>query len=134
MPSSRRLLHFCVGISKFQFFNHPGRCKLDPELGKKFRSGLGKMIKILRLRISCVALLNMWAVMLQGFIAKMRKTGRRLVVFYGSQTGTAEEFAGRLFVVFSQKCLPIKKVQNFICNVGTGTFCKGLCCFLPVPY
>jgi hypothetical protein len=32
---------------------------------------------------------------LQGFIAKMRKTGRRLVVFYGSQTGTAEEFAGK---------------------------------------
>lgn len=32
----------------------------------------------------------------KGFLAKMRKTGRRLVVFYGSQTGTAEEFAGRL--------------------------------------
>jgi len=32
----------------------------------------------------------------KGFIAKMRKTNRRLVVFYGSQTGTAEEFAGRL--------------------------------------
>jgi len=26
----------------------------------------------------------------------MKKTGKRLVVFYGSQTGTAEEFAGRL--------------------------------------
>lgn len=32
----------------------------------------------------------------KGFISKMRKSGRRLVVFYGSQTGTAEEFAGRL--------------------------------------
>merc|ERR1719297_426277 len=32
----------------------------------------------------------------KGFLSKMRKTGRRLVVFYGSQTGTAEEFAGRL--------------------------------------
>ena len=32
----------------------------------------------------------------KGFLAKMKKTGRRLVVFYGSQTGTAEEFAGRL--------------------------------------
>lgn len=32
----------------------------------------------------------------RGFIAKMRKNKRRLVVFYGSQTGTAEEFAGRL--------------------------------------
>jgi len=32
----------------------------------------------------------------KGFISKLRKTERRLVVFYGSQTGTAEEFAGRL--------------------------------------
>ncbi|XP_063154353.1 NADPH--cytochrome P450 reductase isoform X2 [Candoia aspera] len=30
------------------------------------------------------------------FIEKMKKTGRNIVVFYGSQTGTAEEFAGRL--------------------------------------
>lgn len=30
------------------------------------------------------------------FIKKLRSSGRRLVVFYGSQTGTAEEFAGRL--------------------------------------
>jgi len=32
----------------------------------------------------------------KGFLAKMKKTKRRMVVFYGSQTGTAEEFAGRL--------------------------------------
>ncbi len=32
----------------------------------------------------------------KSFIAKMRNSKRRLVVFYGSQTGTAEEFAGRL--------------------------------------
>jgi len=32
----------------------------------------------------------------KGFLAKMIKTNRRMVVFYGSQTGTAEEFAGRL--------------------------------------
>ena len=32
----------------------------------------------------------------KGFLSKMKKTGRRMVVFYGSQTGTAEEFAGRL--------------------------------------
>jgi len=32
----------------------------------------------------------------KGFLAKMKKTNRRMVVFYGSQTGTAEEFAGRL--------------------------------------
>lgn len=30
------------------------------------------------------------------FINKMKRTGRNVVVFYGSQTGTAEEFAGRL--------------------------------------
>ncbi|XP_025834314.1 NADPH--cytochrome P450 reductase isoform X2 [Agrilus planipennis] len=30
------------------------------------------------------------------FIKKLRSSGRSLVVFYGSQTGTAEEFAGRL--------------------------------------
>ncbi|KAI2795909.1 hypothetical protein BLOT_016382 [Blomia tropicalis] len=31
-----------------------------------------------------------------GFIAKMKSGGRNMVVFYGSQTGTAEEFAARL--------------------------------------
>ncbi|CAG7834982.1 unnamed protein product [Allacma fusca] len=30
------------------------------------------------------------------FIAKMKASGRNIVVFYGSQTGTGEEFAGRL--------------------------------------
>ena len=30
------------------------------------------------------------------FISKMKASGRNIVVFYGSQTGTAEEFAGRL--------------------------------------
>lgn len=30
------------------------------------------------------------------FIKKLKTTGRSLVVFYGSQTGTAEEFAGRI--------------------------------------
>ncbi|KAF2360617.1 NADPH-cytochrome P450 reductase [Trinorchestia longiramus] len=30
------------------------------------------------------------------FIGKMKKSGSKVVVFYGSQTGTAEEFAGRL--------------------------------------
>jgi NADPH-ferrihemoprotein reductase len=32
----------------------------------------------------------------KGFVEKMRTSTRRMVVFYGSQTGTAEEFAGRL--------------------------------------
>lgn len=30
------------------------------------------------------------------FINKLKASGRSLVVFYGSQTGTGEEFAGRL--------------------------------------
>ncbi|KAK3751514.1 hypothetical protein QZH41_019091, partial [Actinostola sp. cb2023] len=30
------------------------------------------------------------------FIGKMKKTGKTIAIFYGSQTGTAEEFAGRL--------------------------------------
>ncbi|KAI7824979.1 hypothetical protein BX661DRAFT_130561, partial [Kickxella alabastrina] len=30
------------------------------------------------------------------FVSKMRKAGKNVVVFYGSQTGTAEDFAGRL--------------------------------------
>lgn len=30
------------------------------------------------------------------FIKKLKSSGRSLVVFYGSQTGTAEEFASRL--------------------------------------
>lgn len=30
------------------------------------------------------------------FIKKLKSSGRSLVVFYGSQTGTGEEFAGRL--------------------------------------
>lgn len=32
----------------------------------------------------------------RSFLKKLRNSGRSLVVFYGSQTGTAEEFAGRL--------------------------------------
>lgn len=31
-----------------------------------------------------------------GFISRMKKGGRNIAIFYGSQTGTAEEFAGRL--------------------------------------
>lgn len=36
------------------------------------------------------------AVTENSFIKKLKASGRSLVVFYGSQTGTAEEFAGRL--------------------------------------
>jgi len=31
-----------------------------------------------------------------GFVAKMKSTGRHVLVFYGSQTGTAEDLANRL--------------------------------------
>lgn len=30
------------------------------------------------------------------FIKKLQTSGRSLIVFYGSQTGTGEEFAGRI--------------------------------------
>ncbi|XP_039251885.2 NADPH--cytochrome P450 reductase-like [Styela clava] len=33
---------------------------------------------------------------MDGFISRMKKGGRNIAIFYGSQTGTAEEFAGRL--------------------------------------
>ena len=32
------------------------------------------------------------------FIKKLKSSGRSLVVFYGSQTGTAKEFTGRLAI------------------------------------
>ena len=32
----------------------------------------------------------------KGFVAKMKNSKRRMVAFYGSQTGTAEEYASRL--------------------------------------
>ncbi|XP_063707533.1 NADPH--cytochrome P450 reductase [Culicoides brevitarsis] len=39
---------------------------------------------------------NTLSVTENSFIKKLKSSGRSLVVFYGSQTGTAEEFAGRL--------------------------------------
>jgi len=39
---------------------------------------------------------NTFAVSDSSFISKMKSTGRSIIVFYGSQTGTAEEFATRL--------------------------------------
>lgn len=40
--------------------------------------------------------MNTMTMVENSFIKKLQSSGRRLVVFYGSQTGTAEEFAGRL--------------------------------------
>ncbi|KAF4527910.1 hypothetical protein B566_EDAN011301 [Ephemera danica] len=62
------------------------------------------------------------------FIKKLRSSGRSLVVFYGSQTGTAEEFAGRLakegmryqlkgMVADPEECemvSPVSKKGNFL--------------------
>lgn len=39
---------------------------------------------------------NSFAISDSSFINKMKSTGRSIIVFYGSQTGTAEEFATRL--------------------------------------
>ena len=44
----------------------------------------------------------------RGFVDKMKSSNRRMVVFYGSQTGTAEEFAGRL----------AKEGARYGCKVG----------------
>lgn len=41
-------------------------------------------------------MVNTLTVTENSFIKKLKSSGRSLVVFYGSQTGTAEEFAGRL--------------------------------------
>ena len=40
------------------------------------------------------------------FIDKMKSRKKRLVVFYGSQTGTAEEFAARLAKDAARQGLP----------------------------
>ena len=40
------------------------------------------------------------------FIEKMKSRKKRLVVFYGSQTGTAEEFAARLAKDAARQGLP----------------------------
>lgn len=63
------------------------------------------------------------------FIKKLQSSGRSLVVFYGSQTGTGEEFAGRLakegirykmkgMVADPEEC---DMVGFFFFNVNSGT-------------
>ena len=47
-----------------------------------------------------------------GFIGKMLKSGSKVIVFYGSQTGTAEEFAGRIAKEASKYGL--KVIINFM--------------------
>ncbi|KAG8182223.1 hypothetical protein JTE90_002654 [Oedothorax gibbosus] len=48
---------------------------------------------------------NTFAVSDSSFISKMKSTGRSIVVFYGSQTGTAEEFAARLAKEANRYCM-----------------------------
>jgi sulfite reductase alpha subunit-like flavoprotein len=59
------------------------------------------------------------------FIKKLKSSGRSLVVFYGSQTGTAEEFAGRLakegiryrlkgMVADPEECDMVRRITEYV--------------------
>lgn len=72
------------------------------------------------------------------FIKKLKASGRSLVVFYGSQTGTAEEFAGRLakegiryrlkgMVADPEECDMVNKL--YYCRLSLFT-CVATCNFL----
>lgn len=59
------------------------------------------------------------------FVSKMKASGRNIVVFYGSQTGTAEEFAGRLAkeaARYGMKAL-----------VADPEECQMVCCLIDLP-
>lgn len=67
------------------------------------------------------------------FIKKLKSSGRSLVVFYGSQTGTAEEFAGRLakegiryklkgMVADPEECDMVTKIAAIIINLLLESF------------
>lgn len=75
------------------------------------------------------------------FIKKLKSSGRSLVVFYGSQTGTAEEFAGRLakegiryrlkgMVADPEECdmeelLQLKDIENSLAVFCLATYGEG---------
>lgn len=75
------------------------------------------------------------------FIKKLKSSGRSLVVFYGSQTGTAEEFAGRLakegiryrlkgMVADPEECdmeelLSLKDIENSLAVFCLATYGEG---------
>lgn len=75
------------------------------------------------------------------FIKKLKSSGRSLVVFYGSQTGTAEEFAGRLakegirfklkgMVADPEECdmeelLKLKDIENSLAVFCLATYGEG---------
>lgn len=59
------------------------------------------------------------------FIKKLKSSGRSLVVFYGSQTGTGEEFAGRLakegiryrlkgMVADPEECDMVRRITTYV--------------------
>ncbi|XP_017485883.1 PREDICTED: NADPH--cytochrome P450 reductase-like [Rhagoletis zephyria] len=76
-----------------------------------------------------------------GFIAKMKSGARNMVVFYGSQTGTAEEFAARLakeatrygmkaMVADPEECemedlSKLHEIENSICVFCVATYGEG---------
>lgn len=75
------------------------------------------------------------------FIKKLKASGRSLVVFYGSQTGTGEEFAGRLakegiryrlkgMVADPEECdmeelLQLKDIENSLAVFCLATYGEG---------
>ncbi|XP_058794081.1 NADPH--cytochrome P450 reductase [Phymastichus coffea] len=75
------------------------------------------------------------------FIKKLQQSGRSLIVFYGSQTGTAEEFAGRLakegiryklkgMVADPEECdmkelINLKNIQNSLAVFCLATYGEG---------
>lgn len=86
---------------------------------------------------------NNQAVLESGFIGKMKKSQRRFVVFYGTQTGTAEEFARRLakegaryglmgLVADLEDCDldDVKKIKDLESEMGGPT----LACFMMATY
>ena len=49
------------------------------------------------------------------FISKMKKSNSQVVVFYGSQTGTAEEFSGRIAKEATKYGLKVGILQSRYC-------------------
>lgn len=84
---------------------------------------------------------NTMAMAENSFIKKLKSSGRSLVVFYGSQTGTGEEFAGRLakegirfrlkgMVADPEECdmeelLKLKDIENSLAVFCLATYGEG---------
>lgn len=59
------------------------------------------------------------------FIEKMKARKKRVVVFYGSQTGTAEEFSARLAKDAARKGLPAMTYDPEDCSDWVSRVCPG---------